>query len=174
MIHLGRPLVYLYPNSGVIFENWGGVITFNGPCIIGNASAISVGEKGYLSIGGKFKATTSLKIACYHNINIAKNVLVGWDCLIADSDFHVLTNCRNGTLTTGYAPIEIGENTWIAMKCTILKGSVLPKCSVLSACTLYAGVKDSKEYSVISSSVSPYTKIEGLYRNIDNDQIIYK
>ena len=121
-----------------------------------------------------FKATTSLKLACYHKIKIADNVLIGWDCLIADSDFHILTNCKKGTLTTGYAPIIICKNTWIAMKCTILKGSVVPKYSVLSACTLYAGVKDSKEYSVISSSVSPYTKIEGLYRNIDNDQIIYK
>lgn len=121
-----------------------------------------------------FTATTSFKLACCHKINIADNVLIEWDCLIADSDFHVLTNRKNRTLPTGYAPVVIGEKTWIAMKCTILKGSVVPKYSVLSACTLYAGVKDSKEYSVISSSVSPYTKIEGLYRNIDNDQIIYK
>lgn len=24
MIQLGRPLVYLYPNTGVTYENWGG------------------------------------------------------------------------------------------------------------------------------------------------------
>ena len=94
--------------------------------------------------------------------------------MISDSDFHVMTNRKDGTMTKGYAPVIIGENVWIAMKCTILKGSVIPKYSILSACTLYAGVKDAKEYSVISSSVAPYLKIEGLYRNIENDKIIYK
>lgn len=59
MIQLGKYTVSLYPNSGIVFENHGGSITFNGKCNIGNNSTISIGEKGILIIGDSFSATTS-------------------------------------------------------------------------------------------------------------------
>lgn len=173
MIRLGIPQVYIYPNSGVMFENWGGQIVFEGPCKVGNASAISVGEKGVLRINDDFRATCSLKLACYHQIEIGKNVLVGWDCMIVDSDFHVMTK-KDGSTTRGYAPVRIGNNVWMAMKCIVLKGSVIPNDTVLSACTLFSTKKNFNEKSVISSSLEPFVKIEGMYRNITNDNITYK
>lgn len=151
----------------------GGQIVFDGSCKVGNASAISIGEKGRLHIGDDFRATCSLKLACYHQMEIGRDVLVGWDCLIADSDFHVLSKI-DGCTTRGYAPVQIGNNVWMAMKCTVLKGSIVPNNTVLSACTLYSTKTQFCEYSVISSTAEPFVKIEGIYRNIDNDNITYK
>lgn len=173
MIKLGIPQIFIYPNTGVMFENWGGQIVFEGSCNVGNASAISVGEKGVLHINDNFRATCSLKLACYHWINIGRNVLVGWDCLITDSDFHVLTKA-DGSTTQGYSPVLIGDNVWLAMKCTVLKGSKIPNNTVLSACTLFSTKKQFNENSVISSAQEPYMKIEGIYRDMNNDKITYK
>ena len=50
MIQLGALQCSLYPNSGIVFENHGGIVVFKGICVIGNASAISVGENGYLEL----------------------------------------------------------------------------------------------------------------------------
>lgn len=46
MIRLGFPTVSLYPNTGIVYENHGGTIVFNGKCAIGNNSAISIGASG--------------------------------------------------------------------------------------------------------------------------------
>lgn len=173
MIQLGKPNIYLYPNDGVVFENWGGDIVFNGKCVVGNSSAISVGEKGYLDIGQNFRATCALKLACYYSIKIEDNVLLGWECLLTDSDFHTLTR-EDGIVTKGYGSVHIGENCWLAMKCVVLKNSIIPKNTVLSACTLYSGSKCKQEKTVISTSNEPYVKIFGLFRDADNDKIIYK
>lgn len=173
MIQLGRPNIYIYKNEGVMFENWGGEIVFNGSCMIGNASAISIGDCGHLVLGVNFRATCALKLACYHRILIDDNVLLGWECLLTDSDFHTLTK-EDGQKTKGYGPVYIGENVWMAMKCIVLKNSVIPKNTVLSACTLYAGSRCTDEKVIISSNVEPYVKYKGLYRDINNDKVTYK
>ena len=51
MIRLGFPTVSLYPNTGIVYENHGGTIVFNGKCTIGNNSAISIGSKGCVEFG---------------------------------------------------------------------------------------------------------------------------
>lgn len=124
MIQLGKYTVSLYPNSGIVFENHGGSIIFNGKCNIGNNSAISIGEKGELIIGDSFSATTSLKLVAYHSIEFKKNVLCGWDCLFMDTDFHQLTFTDSNSLPKAYDKISIGENCWFALKCTVMKGTV--------------------------------------------------
>ena len=45
MIRLGGYGVNLYPNNGIYINNRG-VITFNGSCVIGNNSFISVAKTG--------------------------------------------------------------------------------------------------------------------------------
>lgn len=77
MIRLGKRIVPIYPNNGIIFENNGGTIEFKGKCVIGNNSAISIGEKAKIEIGNKFVATTTLKIISCHHITFGEKVLVG-------------------------------------------------------------------------------------------------
>lgn len=173
MIQLGKPNVFLYSNNGIMFENWGGVLEFNGKCIIGNSSALSIGNHGNLRLGYNFRATCALKLACYYGMEINDNVLLGWDCTLTDSDFHILTK-QDGTTTTGYGRVLIGENTWMAMKCIVLKNSVVPANSVLSACTLYSGNNCKEEKVIISTNIDPYVKANGIYRDELKDRITYK
>lgn len=94
MIRLGGYGVNLYPNNGIYFNNRGIITLFNGSCVIGNNSFISVAKTGRVEFGDDFGCTASLKLACYDSITFGNHVLVGWDCLIIDNDFHALSRKR--------------------------------------------------------------------------------
>ena len=63
----------IYPSRGIMIENRGTII-FKGRCSIGNDSYVSVGKSGTIVFGDGFSASTSLKIACYDTIELAKDV----------------------------------------------------------------------------------------------------
>lgn len=172
MIRLGFPSVSIYPNSGIIFENRGTII-FSGSCFVGNNSAISIAKSGHLRLGDNFRASTTLKLVCYDNINIDNNVLLGWDCIIMDTDFHKLTKLSGGC-SKGYGSIHIGENCWIANSCKVLKKSKIPNYSVVTAGSIISGPVDVPEYCVIGSRQRIDVIASGLYHDYFNDIIEYK
>ena len=171
MIKLGKRIVPIYPNTGIIFENNGGIIEFKGTCAIGNNSAISIGEKARIEIGNQFLASTSLKLVSCHRIIFGERVRVGWECTFMDTDFHTLKKV-NGGHTKGYAPIKIGNNNWIGTKCHILKRTETPDYCTISATTLLNQKYDYPPYTVIGGS--PVSDIaHGVYRDVDDDIITY-
>ncbi len=142
MIQLGEYLVSLYPNNGIVWENNGGKVIFKGSCIIGNSSALSIGEKGYCELGNNFRATTGLKLTSHHSIHFGENTLIAWEVIIMDSSFHRLKNMNGEFKSKGYAPIIIGKNNWITTRCIILSGTKTP-----DYCTIGAGCILNKDYS---------------------------
>lgn len=142
MIQLGEHLVSLYPNKGLVWENHGGKVVFKGNCIIGNSSAISIGEKGFCELGNNFRATTGLKLTSHCHIHFGEDVLIAWDVIIMDTSFHRLKDREGNFKNTGYAPIYIGKNNWITTRCMILNGTKTP-----DYCTIGAGSILNKDYS---------------------------
>ena len=142
MIQFGVHLVSLYPNKGIVWENNGGKMIFKGSCIIGNSSALSVGEKGICIIGNNFRATAGLKLTSHHQIQFAENVLIAWEVIIMDTSFHRLKDKNGEFKSKGYGPIYIGKNNWITARCMILNGTRTP-----DYCTLGAGSVLNKDYS---------------------------
>lgn len=134
MIRLGVFTVDTYPNNGITL-NLRGKMVFKGKCSIGNNSYISTGEKSTIEFGNNFGATTTLRLVSYNKVVFGDNVLIGWDCLFTDTDFHRLT-LENNQLTKGYGSIEIGDNNWIANGCRILKNTKTPNDIVVSAYTI--------------------------------------
>ena len=169
MIRLGGYGVNLYPNNGIYINNRG-VITFNGSCVIGNNSFISVAKTGRLEFGDGFGCTASLKLACYNSITFGNHVLVGWDCLIIDTDFHALSR-KDGTKSKGHAPIVVGDDVWIANSCKILKRSYIPSKCVVSAQTIISSKLEIPEYSVIGHKYEIVVKAKDRFRNHNDDTI---
>lgn len=171
-IVLGENSVSIYPNSGICFEN-SGTIVFKGPCRIGNNSSISVGSEGVLEIGENVVASTSLKLVCYNNISIGNNTRIGWDSIICDTDFHSVKS-DDTTKSKGFAPIHIGSNIWIAMRCVILKSTIIPDFCIVGANSLL-----NKDYSfvpqksMIAGSPAKIVKMN-VCRDLTDDIIRYK
>jgi len=167
MVRLGFNRVSLYPNSGIIYENHGGIVEFNGVCNIGNASAISIGNKGCLIFGRHFDATTSFRVACYHNIQFGDYVLVGWDCTFLDTDFHKLQQMTR----RGFGSIVVGDNVWLTQRCIVLKNTV-----VSNGCVIAPGSSTNRHYEepncLLAGSPAKIV-LRGVCRNPQNDELNY-
>lgn len=171
MIMLGQYGVSLFPNSGIIWENHGGDVIFENKCSIGNASCISVGEKGKIVFGNNFKSTCGLKITSYHSITFGNNVLVGWDNLFMDTDFHQLKSI-NGELKKSFGKIVIGNNNWFGLGCIIQKNTKTPNNTIIAAKSFLNRDYQFPEYSIIGGIPSKLLKT-GYYRDAEDDVIIY-
>ena len=151
---------------------WGGVI-FKGSCTVGNNSFISVAHSGTLTFGDRFYATTSLKIVCYKEITFGAQVLVGWENIICDTDFHSIKVFTTQEKQKGYAPIHIGANNWLAMKCLVLKGTKTPDYTIVGAnSVLLKDYSYIKEHCLIAGYPANLLK-ENVYRDPFDDYINY-
>lgn len=146
-----------------------GKITFHGRCTIGNNSYISTGKDNCLEFGENFMCTTSLKLVSYDHITFGDHVMIGWNCMICDKDFHKLT--RKGKLMdSDMTPIEIGANNWIANNCMILKNTRTNANTVIAAGTfLTRDCTNLPEKSVIGNDkpirvLSPDTYLDQYHR----------
>lgn len=172
MIKLGKWGVSIYPDSGFMFENHGGTVIFNGSCIMGAGSAVSVGEKATLVIGDNFTATTTLRLACYKNITFGHDVSFGWECIVMDTDFHKMKKLSDG-YTKGYGAINIGECCWVGARCMLLKNTNIPAYTTLSAGTRISSDIKTQGYCIVGNNITTAVLREGLYRNhAENDDII--
>ena len=171
IIRLGEFKVNIYPNTGCMIDCRGTII-FKGRCTIGNNSFISVGESGKLEFGKDFVCSSSLKLACYFSIKFGHHVLVGWDCLFMDTDFHALTR-PDGSKTKGYDSIVVGDEVWFGCGCKVFKRTVVPNRCVVSANTVLTSKLEIPEKSVIGNDNTICVKAQGMYRNYKDDKIMY-
>lgn len=172
MITLGRNIVSIYPDTGINIENHGGTIIFQGHCLIGNNSSISVGEKSTVTIGSNFIATTTLRLISYHKISIDENVLCGWNCMFVDTDFHKLTLLPSRTCPPAFGEIEIGRDCWMAMNSTVMKNGKIGDYCVVAGNSIIN--KDFSEYTYCLLAGQPAdVKKRGIFRDRNNDVVEY-
>lgn len=129
LIGFGDIGIFDQKKSRTIWEVSGHVI-FNGKANIGHGSKISV--SGNLSIGKDFRISAESAIIASKSIYIGNNVLISWDSLIMDTDFHKIYD-SNGKQTNPSLPIYIGNNVWIGCRTFIPKGIKISEGTIISA-----------------------------------------
>ena len=142
MIKLGIHGVSIYPSNGVMIQNCGKII-FNGQCHIGSGASLAVGKDAILEFGSRFSSTAELRIVCSNKITFGNNVLIGWECLFMDTNFHTMINVENNSSYGKVSsPIKVGDNCWFSFRNTIMPGSVIPCGCVVASNSLV-----NKDYS---------------------------
>lgn len=76
--------------------------------------------------------TSESEIVAQTNIQFGDNVLISWDCLIMDTDFHKIYD-QTGKLINSPEPIIVGKKVWIGCRNVILKGSKISDGSIIGA-----------------------------------------
>jgi len=75
-------------------------------------------------------------IAAAEKIIIGKDVLIGYNCYISDTDNHVVDPVMRHSGIPETKPIYLGDNVWLGVNVTVLKGVTIGKNSVIGANSL--------------------------------------
>lgn len=108
-----------------------GKVIFRGSANIGHGSKICVGVNGKLEFGNSFVITAESQIVCFKHIVFGNNVLIAWQSLIMDTDFHKII--QKTQITNPDKEIHIGNHIWVGCRSIILKGVDIPDGCVLAA-----------------------------------------
>jgi len=130
-----------------------GVVIFKGNANIGHGSKISV--SGILTLGDNFAMTAESQVVCEKAITFGDDVLVSWENLFLDTDFHKIR--INGCITNAPKEIVIGNHVWFGCRCTILKGTLIADEIVVAANSTLSGRFD-QSHTIIGGNPAQVLK----------------
>lgn len=113
-------------NKGCICFQKGEVI-FNGKATLGKGCSIR--NNGILEFGDGFSANKNCFISCSDKIIFGKDVMLGWNVAIRDSDGHYIVH-KNETKNP-FRAVTVGDHVWICSESHVLKGSKISSDSVV-------------------------------------------
>ena len=99
-------------------------------------SGFSISIRGCLSIYDDVVINQHCTIYCDYSITIKNHVGIGWNTQILDSDIHFIYNTDTHSIANCFKDIIVCENVWIGNSCTIAKGAVIPKFSIVASHSL--------------------------------------
>lgn len=104
---------------------------------------------------------------CQNRITFHDDIQVGYETTFMDTDFHFLINTETRLVKKNIAEILIESGSWISSNCKIMKGTRIPKDSVVITNTIL-----DKDYSIESANTlfagNPGKPISNHYRRIFN------
>lgn len=103
-----------------------GTLRVNGRVVAGDGVRLQV-HAGTLTIGDQTVFDGDSRIVCTTAVTVGSRVAMGWGCDILDSDFHTVDG------RPMRAPVVIGDNVWIGIKATILKGVTVGDGAIVAA-----------------------------------------
>ena len=119
-------------NGSCLSLGAGALLEMKGDFTIGDDVRISVHPKGKLTIGGRRSESASgitmrSVVLAHTRVEIGTDVIIGWDTLITDCDWHTLgtQSCHEDTV--------VGDHVWIASGARVLKGARIGRDSVVAA-----------------------------------------
>ena len=105
-------------------------LILNGDFRIYTGHSITISENATLTLGDNSYSDNNLNLACFESIEIGNNVKLSENVTIRDSDNHSL----NGDQPS--KPIKIGNDVWVGINVTILKGVTIGDGAVIAAGSL--------------------------------------
>lgn len=112
----------------------GGTIIFHGSLDIWGGAIIEGG--GTLEFGDNVMLGESSKIMNEERMVFEDHIRVGYDCTFMDTDYHYIIDTQTHKAHRNKGEVVIGEGTWISSTCKIMKGTRLPKNSIVGGGSL--------------------------------------
>ena len=109
-----------------------------------SCNGLSHDDPAVLDIGAHCSIGDRTEIHCGKRIIIGNYVIIAWDCVIMDRDYH----SPEGALEI-FNPVVIEDNVWIGCRSIILKGVIIGEGAIIAA------------GSVVTHNVPPHTLVAG-------------
>lgn len=130
-IGFGKVGIFDAKYSRTIWQNGGGHVIFKGKATIGHGSRISINKTGEIIFGVNFNITAESSIISSQRVVFGDNVLISWNCLFMDTDFHHIY--VKDEIVNLNQDIYIGDHVWVGCRSTILKGVKIPDNCIIAA-----------------------------------------
>lgn len=114
----------------VIDVRKGGILKFQGSAHIACGAILCVKETGIMELGNNFAISGTTSIVCHKHIKMGKDVQLGWNTLIMDSDVHTIIG-EDGKEIPNTEPVTVGDKVIVYVNTTILKGVNIPSNCVV-------------------------------------------
>lgn len=172
---------YKMIRMGVFYNTWNlekgvtfqlrnnSTLIFKGKAVVGNGSTIVCYDNATIEFGNNFSCASGCKIIAKENITFGNDVLIGWNGLFMDTDFHRLTYVTGELPPPVSRPIKIGNSNWFGCNCTVLKGFQTEDSVVITAGTICTKRTDMKEKNVYGNRNTIELLAEGRYYDKNND-----
>lgn len=123
----------------------------------------NIGEGASAVFGDKFSANYGCIMSIAKSLICDTNVRIGWEVSIIDSDGHSIKAMDNQKMVNENRAIYLEENTWLAAKCTIMKGVHLAKNTIVPYGSI---ITKSNETECVVWGGSPNRILkQGVYRD---------
>ena len=172
MIRMGFRLCGIYPNTGITWQNNGGLVIFRGSALIGNDSYLVFGKKTIVDFGDDFRNTACLKLISYRGIKFGKGTRIGWENLIMDTNFHPLYDIVKKEFKRASGKIEIGDYNWFGTQCKIMHSTITPERCIFGMNTVVTRNCIKKAYCVMGGGTCKILS-ENVMRDLNNDTETY-
>lgn len=118
-----------------------GIIEIEGRVYLGQGCRICVVKDATVHFGDGFINTAMMTLVCAHSIYFGSRVIVSWNTLIMDTDWHNTINTVSSQINSCIRPIHIGDKVWIGTRSIVLKGAFIS-----NGCIVGAGAVVTKKY----------------------------
>jgi len=134
----------------------GAVMTVTGRVSLMYNGTIEVHKNADLQIGSCTVQSGSV-IICAYKMTIGQGCLFSRMCYISDSDHHRIVD-ENGEVTNYPHETIIGDNVWIGVKATIMKGARIKSGCVIGANSM-AGGRIKEHLLVMTEPARPFSEV---------------
>lgn len=131
-----------FGNNSKIFLGDNNVIAMGVKIILFDNAEVHIGTNTYLN------SNTSLQ--CEERIDIGRDVFVGWDVRIRDTDGHTIY--ENGIKKPKVKPVIVEDKAWLTSNVTLLKGTYITTGSIVACNSLVCGLKMDEPNCLVAGS----------------------
>lgn len=143
------------------------VIEVSGTLFVEDKLSLGVGTR--LCVSGtlhvhSMTSTSRLHLVCMKKITVGKNVLVGWDTCIMDSDMHTVINLNTQERLPKSSEVIIEDGVWVGTRSLILKGGKIPEGCIVGARSVVTKAFNTKNAIIVGNPAkvvkTGYTRFE--------------
>ena len=126
---------------------------------IGCGAIIRVEPHAKLKLNDNVRIGSKCRLIAYESIELGKNTGLSWECQVIDSNMHDIQNIVSGESIQSNRKVIIGACNWIGTRTSIMKGTITPDFTIISATSLCnRSYTDIPEYSILAGSPAKVVK----------------
>ncbi|MCR4966090.1 MAG: acyltransferase [Bacteroidales bacterium] len=169
MVKIGKNDYYIATSVQRTIWNIRGTLVIQGNTRFMMGSYLLIADNATLTIGGNEEIFgTNLRILCFEQITLGKNVRIAWDAQIMDSSFHYIEQIeKDNAIPKLTEPIILGDNIWVGNRTTISKGAKIASWTVVASNSLVNKDFSNCEPYCLLAGAPAKVKATGLRRIFD-------